>query len=74
MNFYNGICAGDVRDQKGGLVRRVVRGVREHLLESTIQDSIEECAREYRNGLCLHEIKRNHNTRKEIDICNHSSK
>ena len=68
MNFYNGICAGDVRDQKGGLVRRVVWGVRERLLELTIQDSIEECTREYRNVLCLHEIKRNHNTRKEPNI------
>jgi hypothetical protein len=73
MNFYNGICEGDVTDQKGGLIRRVERGVRERLLGSTIQDSIEECAREYRNGLCLPEIKRNHNIRKELDICIHSS-
>jgi hypothetical protein len=26
MNFYNGICAGDVRDQKGGLVRKGGKG------------------------------------------------
>jgi hypothetical protein len=43
MNICNG---NEVRDQKGGLTLRVVRGVRELLLESTIEDSIEECARE----------------------------